>query len=190
MKERWSKLTLLQKFSVVVVSIMCLIVLILELLTSTSILYKLFYSIVVPNLMIFGFFWWRRDKRNSFDKKRLQRYGWIALITTVIMWSSYGSFSIDGVRTYGDIEDVKDAIDVGLDGLNDEYIDLCDDKRNDQLKESFELLRNDILLIADNCFKNKNLSSQEQLDAHEYYLQQLEDYPSLKSLTFSKISCW
>ena len=69
------------------------------------------------------------------------------------MWSSYGSFSIDGVRTYGDIEDVKDAIDVGLYGLN-EYKGLCDAKRNDQLNESFDLLRNDITLISDNYYKN------------------------------------
>jgi hypothetical protein len=167
-----------------------MIALVIELIKSTSIVYKLLYTIVLPNLFLFVIFWWRRNKTNPFEKKRLNRYGYIALITSFIMWISYGSFSIDGVRTYGDIDDVKNAIEISLDELNNEYNELCSEKRNDQLKESFTTLQNDILTISNNCYNNKNLSYSEQTEAHNYYVHVIQSYPNLKNLSNGNISCW
>lgn len=133
-KTRWSELTLIQKSSILIFLTMLMIALVIELIKSTSIVYKLLYTIVLPNLFLFVIFWWRRNKTNPFEKKRLNRYGYIALITSFIMWISYGSFSIDGVRTYGDIDDVKNAIEISLDELNNEYNELCSEKKKRSIK--------------------------------------------------------
>jgi hypothetical protein len=166
------------------------IAIIFKALESIIFIKKIFYTIVIPGLFIYGIFWWRSNKQNSSDKNRSLRYFGIAIVSMWVLWGSFGDSSIDGISTYEDVEDVKGAIDIGLDALNDEYKDLCDDKRNDRLKEKFGSLRNDILLIGDNCYKNDNLNTEEQMEAHGYYQIQLEKYPNLVSLNKGVISCW
>jgi hypothetical protein len=151
---------------------------------------KLLYTVILPFMVISIIFWYRRNKKSPFDSNRLRVYGFITFFTITALWLGYGDMTIDGIRTYGDLRKVNDAIKTSINSLNDDYLELCNGTKNDQAKEKFLEIQQSLNLISENCYKNKNLSYEEQKKAHDFYLWKLNEYKGLKSLLYGKIDCW
>lgn len=82
-------------------------------------------------------------------------------------------------------------VDERLNELNNVYQSLCEMKRNDNLKLSFQKLEDDIFNLGQEVSESKDLSYQEQIKLSEYYIAKLKTYPDLFSLIEThNINCW
>lgn len=82
-------------------------------------------------------------------------------------------------------------VDKRLNELNKVYQSLCEKKRNDNLKLSFQKLEDDIFNLGQEVSESKDLSYEEQIKLSEYYIVKLKTYPDLYSLIEThNINCW
>jgi hypothetical protein len=82
-------------------------------------------------------------------------------------------------------------IDKRLDNLNSTYQLLCEKKRNDNLKLSFQKLEDGIINLGQEVSESKDLSYEEQIKLSEYFISKLKTYPDLYMLIETQnINCW
>lgn len=82
-------------------------------------------------------------------------------------------------------------VDKSLYNLNETYQSLCERKRNDNLKLSFQKLEDGIFNLGQEISESKDLSYQEQIKLSEYFISKLKTYPDLYLLIENhKINCW
>jgi hypothetical protein len=85
----------------------------------------------------------------------------------------------------------ENYVDNRLSELNITYQSLCEKKRNDNLKLSFQKLEDEILYLGQEVSESKDLSYEEQIKLSQYYIEHLKSYPELYSLIETHIiTCW
>lgn len=89
------------------------------------------------------------------------------------------------------VDDVKLIIDSRISDYNQIYADLCEKKRNDQLKLEYQNLHSLINEMYGCSHKCENLSYQEQKEISDYVITKFEEYPHLKNLSnTANVDCW
>jgi hypothetical protein len=110
----------------------------------------------------------------------------ILYILTLLFFSCSSNFN-----NISSVSDGKRLIDNKVENLNANYEKLCSEPRNDQLKERFLSLKNEIDQLygcGEQCSK---LSYKEQSELSNYAIIKLKEYKNLCQLTESgSIICW
>lgn len=89
------------------------------------------------------------------------------------------------------IEDAKLIINSNMSDYDKTYEDLCEKKRNDELKLEYQKLYSLINEMYENSQKCEKLSYQEQKEISDYIIIKFEEYPHLKNLSnTAKVDCW
>ena len=114
------------------------------------------------------------------------------MISVFGWWNAFWETeTVYDVRDAQTIEDTKSAIDNLYDSFEAKYDELCAKKRNDQLKEKFTRLTNDILTTNEMPWENENLSTEEQNACVNYATGKMNSSARLKSLAVQgMIDCW
>ena len=122
------------------------------------------------------------------------KYTYSTILVLLFLFIAYGSGSSTlpyGIKSAKNLQSTKDEIDDVYDACQDEYEDFCDGPRNDQMKEGLQTLTNNLVRAESWCYKNENLSYDEQSAASDYALSRIKDYPDLYKLKISgTINCW
>lgn len=114
----------------------------------------------------------------------------LSIILFIFIFSSCGS-NYREIKSAGNIDDAKSAIDNVFNDFEKRYKSLCGEKRNDQLKEKYSELSNDIRTAIEIGWENENLNYEEQNKVVNYAINRAKKSMELNSLAFSsKIECW
>ena len=114
----------------------------------------------------------------------------LSIILFIFIFSRCGSNHRE-IKSAGNIDDAKSAIDNVFNDFEKRYKSLCGEKRNDQLKEKYSELSNDIRTAIEIGWENENLNYEEQNKVVNYAINRAKKSMELNSLAFSsKIECW
>lgn len=110
------------------------------------------------------------------------------LILFSLNFSGCSTFSIESSSS---VSEAKNYIDKKLGKLNNQYSQLCSEKRNDQLKRKFELVGDELKFISSCGESCSKLSYDEQMEVSQYGQKKLEDFDQLFQLyNYRTIKCW
>lgn len=89
------------------------------------------------------------------------------------------------------LDEGKSYVNSQIENYLNQYDNLCELKRNDQLKTKFSELHDNLLLLNQLGFQISNLSYLEQNKLVDYTTNEIKKHKQLEELAYSgNISCW
>lgn len=118
----------------------------------------------------------------------------IVMVLAIIILTIYNACSkkqtTEDIISAGSVKSAKEAVDDVFEEFEDRFEMICEGKNNDQRKESFRTLDDDMHRAVNAARDNKNLDYKEQKDVCDYAHELLKKNTKLEQLFYkSKVDC-